>query len=56
MNLRVHEMKRGKISQFRIFPIIGIKELIIIEKIIRPLISDYLHITNYSFKLLIQKY
>ena len=33
MNLRVHEMKRGKISQFRIFPIIDIKEMIIIEKI-----------------------
>ena len=33
MNLRVHEMKRGKISQFRIFPIIYTKEMFVIEKI-----------------------
>ena len=52
MNLRVHEMKRGKISQFRIFPIIGIKELIIIEKIGNGVIIYTLQIihSNYSYK------
>ena len=34
MNLRVHEMKRGKISQFRIFPIIYTKEMFVIEKLV----------------------
>ena len=50
MNLRVHEMKRGKISQFGIFPIIGIKEMIIVEKIFAVASAKYYAMTAGEFK------
>ena len=34
MNLRVHELKRGNISQFSIFSIICINEIITKEKLV----------------------
>ena len=54
MNLRVHELKKGNISQFSIFPIICINKIITIEKLVTLVSAKYHAITEAEIFMLFE--